>query len=497
MSILLDHRGNPYNAAQFNRFTSHLRSVCQTSVEDLRLGVLSVIRARSRDLYNNAAIAHGLINTIVRRVVGAGLTVLPELTSAEGRLRDENLALRSLWMEYQRDISTRGHKGHKFWKLVLRTFLRDGEGFAVQTDEPNLPFSLRWQLLEGDQLPEKCEEGTFSLYKGVEAGNKVEMGIEMTRSGRAVAYHFYDDGGDMWSLDIATRKMRRVPAERVLHWSNGSRFGSPRGVPILTPVMLLLADDEEFRKAVLTKAWAQACLTAFVSGKSPDMARDALGAEVTTATENNLDGTQRTVTLSNVPLTYGSIFSLPDDTEVKMVASTAPPQNMAEFTEVILHAIAAGTGLSYQLLSRSLKGVSYSGGRQGDNEDRLAFADISREMDEEIIEPIWRKWNDYVYDVLRLRDDPGAIDRYAVKVYHPQPREIDPVKQRAANRLALEHGETSLIRVCAESGESFYDIADEIAESRAYAAERGIDLTYTPVPITINEKDDDDDAEES
>lgn len=458
-----------YTGAAYNRMTQHLPSVTRGAFEELQYGVLRTIRARSRWLYNNT-IAHGAINTIVRRVVGAGVQFYPELKSADGTyLREEALALRKAWSAHSRDISTRGHGFHQFSKLALLTYLRDGEAFLLPWENPGKAISREWQIIEGDQLAEL--DGL--ALENVAEGNKVEMGIEFNPSGRPAAYHFFDDGRDVFGGTIG-RKIRRVPADRVIHWSNAARFDAPRGVPLLAAVVLLLSDEEEFRRAALTQAWANACLTAFITTNSIAATKNAFGDPSEMFNTSLASDSSLNSGLDGSPLAYGEIRVLDPDSKVDVVEPKAPSANFDGFDKAILRAIAVNLGISYIALMRDFEATNYSGGRQGDNEDRLTYQDISLAMDEAILEPIWREFTTFAYGVNRLLTRSKAEDSSSVYIQHPMPREVDPVKEQTAYEVALENGTISPQQVCARQGRNFHDISDQWLEARAYQTEQRV-----------------------
>lgn len=467
-----------FEGAAFTRLTAKLNSICKTPVEELQNGVLRVLRARSRWLCNNAAIAAGFKKTLRRRVVGAGLSFQPQQRGPDGMLlRSENLELAAEFVNYCRDISARGHKSHKLFGIIVDTFVSDGEVFMQRVDNPDKEIPREWALIDSDQIAEDETELTLKIAPG----NHVALGIEMTKAGRPVAYHVYDDGVDAWGAGSFNRSVRRIPADQIVHWSNGSRYGSPQGVPCMTPVILLLADDEDFRKAVLTKAWVQACMTAFISATDPGAAEDAFNIVDVDGTDSG-GVTDYNQNYQGMEIPFGTVTVLDNNTVVTMAGQTSPPQNMREFNSCIGHAMAAGLGISYLALMRDLTGVSYSGGRQAENEDRLFYQDIALDIDGEILYEIWRDFVAQLY-AIKWRRVPSAIDPYAVLIQHPQPREIDPVKGETANTLAIENFTTSRTRVAGDKGADFYQVVDERRAEEDYAKEQGFDLSVQPSDV--------------
>jgi lambda family phage portal protein len=464
MTVLNTSGSQAYLGAVFNRFTAHLASWCQGAHDDISNGTLATVRARSRFLFNNS-IAQAAVNAIVRRVVGAGIEYYPGLNGADGKyLRAEALALQALWKTYSADMNTRGLSWHRFSKQILTTFLRDGECFLVKWDNPGKRISREWQLLEGDQV---CDDPATDQ---IAEGNIVQMGIEMTPAGRPVAYHFYADGTTSSTTTFAAaqtayRKTIRIAADRVIHYYNGARFESPRGIPLLAPVILLLSDEEEWRKAALTQAWVQTCLTAFLSSDDPNAAQAQFSAKIDSEEDQTPTANAG---LDHAALSAGEMRVLSSNTKVDMVEPKAPSAQFSDFDKAIFKTISATLGISYIAFLRDFEATTYSGGRQADNEDRLTYQGFALEMDEVVLVPFWREFVAHVYDVARLLPPSAAVARDSVFIQHPQPREIDPVKEQDAYDKALDSKTISPQDVCARQGRNFHEVQDRIAEAEEY-----------------------------
>src|SRR5690606_20594665 len=74
----------------------------------------------------------------------------------------------------------------------------------------------------------------------------------------------------------------------------------------------------------------------------------------------------------------------------------------------------------------------------------------------------------------------------------PKP-EIDPLKERKADALALENSMTTLEEVAARRGTDWRDLIDQQAREEAYAKSKGVVLNYGYKPDD-GEDDDEDEA---
>jgi len=464
-----------YRAAENNRLTQHLPTICRPTNEELKYGVLSVLRARSRYVFKNHGHAHGVINKITRRVAGRGTWINAKMQGAGGvRLRADNKALEFVFKAVAKDMTTSGMSFRALRKLILHSFLEDGEFIAVkrtnarkriQAGQEILPYSREWQVIGSDQM---VEDKTAQELEGVKEGNRVILGVEVDRGGRAVAYHFYDDGGDIYST-FGQRKIRRVSAAQVIHWFVKYHDSQVRGLPTLTPVLLNLADLEEYIKATMTQAWVQACATAFIKSNMPAELQQMFADEVGIA---DLARWLTGVDWTRTDMNPGEMVFLDPMTDVTFADPKSPPTQFDSFTEAILRAIAAGVGISYEALASDYTKTNFSSGQQTGNEDQFTYNDIGEDQDTHTLDPIWEDFAAHVYFVHRLLPVPdGVIDPYEHEVQHPRKEWVDPWKKARADTEALKNGTKSPQQVCAEEGRDFYDVATESIEAEVFIKE--------------------------
>lgn len=465
-----------YEAAEHNRMTAHMYSVCMPSNEELANGKLATLRARSRWVCNNHALGTGFIKKLKRRIAGAGMSIQARLRDRQGKyMRAESSAQEAQWKMFAADMSVEGDSFRAFAKLAVETRFRDGEVFLVKSlNAAKRPFAREWQIIEGDQIVETADE--WLRLNHAAPGNKVILGVEVNPAGRPVAYYIYTDGktsSDAWA---ATRKFERVEASRVIHWMNKPRAGCTRGVPELTPVMLLWADEEEFRKATLTSAWAQACLTAFVTTKTPYEDMVAAGSVVQDETATS----PRQFIEQLDPL---SVKYLSGEEDVKFAEPKAAV-NYTDFSTTVQRVGAAGLDFSYETVSRDFSKTNYSSGRQVALDDNGAFEEWAADCDEYVVKPIYLDFIDQLYFVHRALPLPNCQNVTAHYIQHPKPGWVDPEKEQRAWDAALNNDTASPIEVCAARGRDFYEVQEEIADAAQYRKALGIvpAAAVTPPP---------------
>ena len=173
------------------------------------------------------------------------------------------------------------------------------------------------------------------------------QGIEFDALGRRRAYWLYPTHpGDGRGALVS----HRVPADRVLHLFERLRPGQVRGVPWFAPVMLKLRDLDAYDEAELVRKKIEACFAAFVTGVQDE---ETLGKARTEADGSRIETFEP-----------GMIEYLEPGRDVKFAAPSASG-GYAEYMRMQLHAIAAGVGLTYELLTGDLSQVNYSSIRAG------------------------------------------------------------------------------------------------------------------------------------
>jgi lambda family phage portal protein len=481
----------PFRSAEFSRFTKYLPFMARPTEQELKWGTLKVLRARSRYVARNFAHAGGVIRFIARRVAGAGLVLQSRLRNqADGRfLRVENRQIDALIEQWAKTgMTPSGRKWNRFWTLAAILFLTDGEVFLRAIENPERKgITLEYQFLRGDQLAENDSD----IYQCVLPGNKVTLGIEHDPLGRVAAYHFYKNGGTSYWTQ-STYEIERVPADQIIAWQNFEVADSPRGIPILTPVVLRCADFDEIICATMTQAWMQAATAAYVETEFPAEMRESYAAGIrggrvgTVSGDNQEEGLFVPTDRGQADLPMGTMqFMLPGE-KVTLAEPKTPGTTFDPFTQMILRAIAAGIGISYEALAAHWSPVSYSGGTIIQQQDDMFLSEFNEQMDEELIVPIHDDLVDHIFDLNQLMKEPKSIDRHEFVAQHPRTEPVDKLKHAVANAQLLATRQDSLKGICARAGKDVYDVLDEIAEETAYAKEIGVSLFIAPVTKSAN-----------
>jgi lambda family phage portal protein len=433
---------NKYEGASRSRRTEGWRTTGASADAEISSGIFE-LRNRSRDLVRNNPYASRAISVISTHVVGTG--IIPQ---TKGRTKKQTKTLEDLAKEFldTQLVDADGRNNlYGLQRLAQRAISESGEVIIrrrrrLASDGLPLPFQV--QVLEGDYL-DSGKTGTFN------GGNFINQGIEYNGIGKRLAYWlFTEHPGDTAALRLRSFESVRVPAEDIIHSYRMDRPGQMRGVPWASPIIIRMRDFDEYEDAQLLRQKIAACYTGFVYD-------DEFGVSQPTP-----DGS-----VSSNPLVDkiepGIIELLPSG---KRIEFADPPgvDGYADYAGIQLHAIGAGYGVPYDLLTTDQSKVNFASGRLG----RLAF-------DKDVDDWRWLMLIPQVCDGIWGWFLNGAeltgVDTSGSKVVWSPPRRqmINPEKEVPASRDEVRSGQITLSESIRQRGydpdEFFREYADDMA----------------------------------
>lgn len=420
-----------YDAARITRRTRGWKTDI-TSANAETLLADTTIRDRSRDMVRNNPYAAAGLDVAVAYKVGTGIVPRPRTGDAAlDRLAGD------VWAEWGRRADLAGRLDiYGIQAQAERTRAEAGESLvqmvplsAAEAQARGLRVPLQVQVIEPDVMP-------FDFEQTLRSGNLVRQGVEINGRNRPVRYWLLDHHpGDS---DLYVRKMtppQPVDARYVLHIYRQDRPGQLRGVPDLVSVMTRLRLLDEYEDAALMQAMAQACIAAFVEsdapqGRGPLEQVDEHGEPVKTMVPGMIERL------------------LPGERANFLTPSGTGP--FSEFTRHQLRAVAAGFGLTYDLLTGDLTQANYSSLRAG----RLAF---KRRLEQaqwlllipRLCQPIWDTFIAQAVAVGALPDRPGG---YPVEWGPPRFEMVDPLKDALATEKMMRLGLKTWAQAVSEEG---------------------------------------------
>lgn len=450
----LDLLARGYDAATKGRRTAGWRADSTSQNAETDNGTLTTVRDRARDLVRNNPWGAKALRQIPADMVGTGVEPLPQAPSAAAHDR-----ARKAWDGFvdQCDASERASFG-ALQHLVARTIVESGEALVVWRQDAAR--RLTCQVLEPDYLNDDASPG--------DRANVVLGGVEIDpATGRRIAYHLFDrHPGDPAPLGrfAMSGASRRVEARWVDHVFETLRPGQVRGVPWLAASALKLRDLDEYDDAELWRKKVAACLAAFViTGNAP--AASPLGALSTEASGGGTQGIER--------LRPGTIKRLLPGEDVKF---SAPPadEGYDSYLRLQLHAVAAGIGIPYALLSGDMTQANYSSLRFGN----LTYWSLLDCWQWHMLVPqlLARTWR-------RLSDNEVAQGRPALpptRWAFPRRRWVDPEKEAAGELAEILAGTLTWEDAVAARGEDPQAQMQTIADFQKKAKAMGMAVTAIP-----------------
>jgi lambda family phage portal protein len=445
------HRG--YEGARVGRRTDGWVSPGTGANTEVAVA-LPRLRDRTRDLVRNNPYAAKAVQAVVSNLVGTG--IVARARSGDADLNDRADAL---WLRFTAQCDADGRTDfHGQQALVVRAMAESGECLVrlrPRRSNDGLDVPLQLQVLEADHLD-------TTRAGDVPGGGFIHQGIEFDGLGRRIAYWLFPvHPGEVATFRRGSLQSRRIPADRVLHIFERLRPGQERGVPWFAPAILKLRDLDEYDDAELVRKKIEACFAAFVL--------DADDAE--TLGEVRQDGDGRRIETFEP----GMIEYLPAGKDVRFAAPAASG-GYPEYMRMQLHAVAAGLGLTYELLTGDLSQVNYSSIRAGLIEFRRRMEALQWQvLIPNLCTPIWRAFVTTAQATGRL-----PAGDFGVEWTAPRFEAVDPLKDVKADIMAVRAGAMTLKEMIARNGYDPAEVLREIAETNALLDRLGLVLDTDP-----------------
>lgn len=409
-----------YEAVKTTR-THKARRENRTADQLSQYGAVS-LREQARYLDNNHDLVIGVFDKLEERVVGKnGIIVEPHPVLRNGAIaRDLAAEIRTRWSEWSVSPEVTGQFTRPMLeRLMLRTWLRDGEVFAqmvsgrINSLTPSAGVHFWLEALEPDFIPMTSDES-----------NRLNQGVFVDDWGRPEKYLVYK------SRPVSGRQMetKEVDAERMLHLKFVRRLHQMRGTSLLSGVLIRLSALKEYEDSELTAARIAAALGMYIR-KGDGQSYEADG--------NGSKDKERELTIQP-----GIIYDdLKPGEEIGMVKSDRPNPNLETFRNGQLRAVAAGSRLSFSSTARNYNGT-YSAQRQELVESTDGYLILQDWFIGAVTRPMYRAWlkQAVASGVIRLPRDLDRSSLYTAVYSGPVMPWIDPVKEAEAWKIQIRGG---------------------------------------------------------
>jgi len=462
-----------YANARGSRLTGGWLSSSTSADSELSEG-LRTLRDRSRALIRDASYAKRARTVVVNNVIGQGIGLQAQVRTSRDAFNDRvNDDIERVWERWcQADSCHTGGRLHfgDLERALMSEVFTAGDVFVRIHRRPFgnsiIPFAL--ELIESERL---CDDASVP---SVPQGRNLRMGVETDEFHRPVAYYIRQAHRNDVRWHNASEKVERVMAEDVIHLAVIDRWPQTRGEPWLHTALRRLNDMDGYSEAEITRARVQACNVGAI--ETPE--------DSASFGDEQADGT---VEMEVEP---GIFKRLSPGEKLNALSPTAPNPAMDPFMRYMLREVAAGTGVSYESLSRDYSQSNYSSSRLALLDDR----------------DLWRFYQTWFIRAFRVRVHhewlqaavlSGAIKSIPIAAYAVDPDKfeetrfkprgwswIDPTKEVEAYKEAIKAGITTATDVIAQTsgGRDIEDILNEREQELKMMKDR--DLVFDVSPET-------------
>jgi lambda family phage portal protein len=426
--------------------------------------VRHILRNRSRYESQNNGYCKGLLRTRRNDAVGTGPRVQVTLplswvatdpdfgTPARVNLpAGAAAAVERRWRQY-RDGAALVDK----LRVLIESGDRDGECFAVLTDNPALPSHgprVDLRLYEADQVttPDLWWNDPLAVD-----------GIKFDRHGNPVEYHFLrGHPGDSYYTSTPYQ-YDPVPAAAVVHWYDPDRPNQARGIPTLTAALPLYAQLRRYTLAVLANAELTACITGVMENTSLPPTYDAPANAETGAAP----------TFDRVEFERGALLTTPQGWQAKAFDPAQPVAGYGEFKKEVLTESGAAANAPRNVSTKSSAEYNYSSARLDHIPYRAEIAIVRERLERVVLDRLFRAWlQEALLCPGYLPDGLPPLAAWEWAWQWDGVPSIDPVKDATADDIGLKNGTRTLSAVLADRGVNWEEHLRQRARELALAAQ--------------------------
>lgn len=429
-----------YEGARRDRRTEGWRVAADE--DQANLSELSLLKARSRDLFRNNPYAFRAHNAVAHNTTGTG--ILPAINDDR---------VKRIWKEWAEDTRCDFDGHFDFYglqNLAMKTMSVHGECLVlrIRTRGTNrVPLELKvisTRYLDASRDVDETPSGGY-----------ISGGIEYGADGKRKGYwihkkdpqlsHFLDS--QFWKVDD------------VIHLFQIDEPGQNRGVPFGTPSLMALRDFDDYADAQLMRQKIAACFSVFVT-KS-----DADGFGDIAAEEERLEKVEP-----------GIIEHLEPGKQVTF-AAPPPAEGYGEYSRNILTGTASGFGITYEAMTGDLSNVNFSSGR-------LGWLEMHRMVESWqwfiIIPKLCKRVWEWFTDAAVLAGRLPASAAVPVEWTAPRRQMIDPVKETRGLVEQVRAGFISWQEAVRQMGYTPEEILEEMKQSAMMFDDAGLKPTSDP-----------------
>ncbi|MEG2173724.1 MAG: phage portal protein [Desulfovibrionaceae bacterium] len=433
---------------------------------------------RAEDLYANDGTARSGINDICTNAIGTGLIpqvklpykILGISQEQASELQEQMEWAFSLWSSEAHVKGIENFSGLQY--CALRSILRNGECFHLPVSVP-LVAGRTFSLALQDISPHRVMTPVDKILDPM-----IRTGIRLSPHGAPVSYFIATPLPSLMPLDYSVNSLtsqyfQERPAKighrpNIFHLFRYEDEEQVRGVSALAPSIKLfrnLADCIDY------ELFAQVIAASFPLFIETESANALEAAKDMYNIGGGNDGTEKQ--FLQLDLREGGISIGAPGQKPHILESKRPSANFASFTDIVLRAISASLGTSYESLTKDFTKANYSAARAAMNEAWKTYKMYRRWFAARYCQPIFEMVMEEALLRGMFRLPTGLNDFYArqnlwcnVTWVGPARGFVDPVKEIQAVIMSLQNGLMTFEDAWAERGEDFDEGLETMREER-------------------------------
>lgn len=444
-----------------------------TTSEDAELSSsLRKARDRSRELIRDAAYAKRAKVIVQNNVIGPGIGMQAKVMTSRGELNDRiNDQIESAWEAWC--CASSCHTGGTLHfsdleRQCMGQVFEAGEIFVRKHmrkfGDSVVPFAL--EVIEPERI---ADDVTPTMTNAT----RTRLGIETDEFHRPVAYliRTMHPGELRFNADQASA-IERVPADQIIHLRIVERWPQTRAMPWMHAAARKLNDMDGLTEAEITAARGAACYMGFIQSPAGD----------SNYGDEQPDGS------SQVSLEPAFVEKLAPGEVFNFAAPNRPNAQLDPFMRMMLREVAAGTGCSYESLSRDYSQSNYSSSRLALLDDRDLWRMLQLWFIRSFRQLIHKEW-------LQVAVMAQAIPAINIQDYAVNPSKfeqvqfkprgwswIDPTSEVESYEKAIQCGFTTVTQVIAQTadGRDLEDVLKERKRELDMMESMGLEFTTDP-----------------
>jgi lambda family phage portal protein len=408
------------------------------------------LRSRCRFLVRNNSWAKNALESYSANAIGTGIKPVSKHPDSATRAQ-----LQEWWLRWTDECDANyATDYYGLQRQICEATLEAGECFVRLRQRPNsdgLFVPLQLQVLEAEHCP-------ISKNEIADNSNPIVNGIEFDRRGRRTAYWMYRRHPGSTYVRLNPSEIVAVPAERILHQYRCRRPEQVRGEPLLVPIIVQLHELDAYEDAELVRKKTCAMISHFIRVVNPQDVPQIGTSVIPPPLQEDLTDVEP-----------GTTAYLREGEDIVTSQSADVGHSYSDFMLMNLYRIAAGMGVTYEMLTGDLRRVNYSSIRSGQLEVRRRIEQYQFQVIVfQFCRPSWRAFLDACVfaGLLDAREfKKNMTDYLAVEWRTPAWAWVDPLKDVQAKILEVQNHFTSRDAVIHERGDDPEIVDQQIEDS--------------------------------